>query len=644
MRDKNTVGLKVNDFDFMLGLLQQEFGPKIFLREYVQNSIEAIQNTVDKKGTIIIDWDMAQYNEAKKNGKEVYKMRITDNGVGMDEAALNKMAELFTKKTTNDYQNYGIGAKMSGLKRSPYGISYTSWVDNIGRSLILHWHGKNPGILTQIDDDNNPQTVISGYTKTNVPKVTTKSRNKICLIQNHGTSVTLLGTHPEDSTFDNPDPHDQVKLYWIPKYLGNRYYTIPQEIVFKIKRVTDPKRPHHHDKIYGQKHYLEMFKTHSGTVDLTFENSEYDANVHWWILDKKRTQSGWMPSVAGTSILFENELYHYSNSKSTKRMEMFGIFEDYKNIQIIVEPKDSAGFRPTMSREELVRPSAHSEQKKIPWETWGAEFEKNIPDVLKKHIEAITNKQINNSNTFGDSKSRKFAKKIKSLSKNQDAILHPKGLETDNVAAGEDVTHGSYIPKSINPRPVPPIPTPNPPIKKPIVKNGNERKKTLPYKPKDVEFRWVQEDELDSELIAIFTPSKNLIKGNPYFIMFENNLEFVEQEYAIKKITKNKSIIRNAYRNTIAVKMKAAVEYAKIYKKELGIEAFKILTSNEALLISITPDDSFITLMAEFCIEGKKEHEDAHKKEVDAVVNTQGELEKKQLDYLPPAQYMEQRV
>ena len=49
MGDKNTVGLKVNDFDFMLGLLQQEFGPKIFLREYVQNSIEAIQNTVDKK-------------------------------------------------------------------------------------------------------------------------------------------------------------------------------------------------------------------------------------------------------------------------------------------------------------------------------------------------------------------------------------------------------------------------------------------------------------------------------------------------------------------------------------------------------------------------------------------------------------------
>ncbi len=291
---------------------------------------------------------------------------------------------MFTQKNTNDYENYGIGAKMSGLKRSPYSILYTSWVDNIGRSLILHRNGKNPGILTQLDDDNNPQTVISGYTKTNVPIYRSKSGNVRHLIQNHGTSVTLFGTHPEDSTFDNPDPDDQVKLYWIPKYLGNRYYTIPQEIVFKTRRAFDPKRPYHYDRIYGQKHYLEMFKTHSGTVDLTFENSEYDANVHWWILEKKRTQSGWMPSVAGTSILFENELYHYSNSKSTKRMEMFGIFEDYKNIQIIVEPKDSGGFRPTMSREELVRSLAHSEQKKIPWETWGAKFEKNMPDVLKK--------------------------------------------------------------------------------------------------------------------------------------------------------------------------------------------------------------------------------------------------------------------
>ena len=55
MGDKNTVGLKVYDFGLMMELLQQDFDSKIFLREYVQNSLEAIQNTPSGKGTIIID-------------------------------------------------------------------------------------------------------------------------------------------------------------------------------------------------------------------------------------------------------------------------------------------------------------------------------------------------------------------------------------------------------------------------------------------------------------------------------------------------------------------------------------------------------------------------------------------------------------
>ena len=114
MGDKNTVGLKVYDFGLMMELLQQDFDSKIFLREYVQNSLEAIQNTPSGKGTIIIDWDTVELEKSLEKNNPVYKIRITDNGVGMDEEALNKMSDLFREKTINDYQNYGIGAKISG--------------------------------------------------------------------------------------------------------------------------------------------------------------------------------------------------------------------------------------------------------------------------------------------------------------------------------------------------------------------------------------------------------------------------------------------------------------------------------------------------------------------------------------------------
>ena len=646
MGDKNTVGLKVYDFGLMMELLQQDFDSKIFLREYVQNSLEAIQNTPSGKGTIIIDWDTVEFEKSLEKNNPVYKIRITDNGVGMDEEALNKMSDLFREKTINDYQNYGIGAKISGLDRSPIGIVYTSWVDNVGRSLILHMNERKPGIQTQLDDENNPQTVLNGYKKNNVPKVRSKWRNEVCLIQDHGTSVTLLGKHSEDNTYDNPNPHEKINVNWIPKYLNSRYYVMPQKVYFCSSRRKEKNSPMMRDTILGQKHFLDINKKSSGTLNLKFEDKQYDAKVNWWILQQNKKQAGHYPVTGGTSILFENELYYILNSKSTKRMEMFGVIEDYSHIHIIVEPESYTGFKAHMSRCELRRTLSKDERKLMPWEIWGKEFEKNMPIELHDHIQEKINKRIKNTSSFVSAAIQDFEKRMKGLEAKIDAILHSKGKETDNVSEGDNVTHGNYHGESENPRPNPPKPDPVPPnpSNSLLVKPGAERKKTLPFKNKTIKFEWIENKEewLDGK-IADYSEKANKIRGNKCYHIFEKNLKLVLENGSFKKITTSQSLLRKAYYDTIEYKMVVAMQYAKQFKRELGIENFKNLTSNEALLLTSTPDDAFINLMMDFCQQGKKNQENENK-EADAVVNTQEKQETKQVDYTPHIEHIEQRV
>ena len=112
--------MKVKDTGFAMKKLQLNFQPKVFLREFVQNSIEAIQRTPNKTGDIAIDLCEQTFEQNKP--KEVYKLRITDNGVGMDEEKLLDMQNLFAPEDKNTFENFGIGAKITGLKRSPEGI------------------------------------------------------------------------------------------------------------------------------------------------------------------------------------------------------------------------------------------------------------------------------------------------------------------------------------------------------------------------------------------------------------------------------------------------------------------------------------------------------------------------------------------
>src|SRR5882724_6579332 len=74
----NFLAMSVHNIGFLLDRLGQDCHPLQYLRELTQNSIEAIQRT-EENGQIIWDVDWTTYD--LEGG--VYKLSITDNGIGM---------------------------------------------------------------------------------------------------------------------------------------------------------------------------------------------------------------------------------------------------------------------------------------------------------------------------------------------------------------------------------------------------------------------------------------------------------------------------------------------------------------------------------------------------------------------------------
>ena len=86
--------------------------PWMFLREYVQNGFDAHKrnDSVDKQ--VIVDFDHLYFKENK-----VFKLCFIDNAIGMERGDCEH-ALLTMFKTTGTIKNFGIGAKITGMKRN----------------------------------------------------------------------------------------------------------------------------------------------------------------------------------------------------------------------------------------------------------------------------------------------------------------------------------------------------------------------------------------------------------------------------------------------------------------------------------------------------------------------------------------------
>ena len=360
--------MKTKNTAFSVEILGNQCAPMQYVRELTQNSIEAIR---EKGGSGQILWTFDRETE-KNTG--IRKLCILDNGAGMDgEDIRNLMNRMFSSgKQQGLTENYGIGAKVAGLHRSPLGMIYQVWKDGNGYMGHLMKHPeKNEYGLYQYENEDGS---LSPYVELNEGSMPQKKR---CTITESGTQVTLIGEYEDEDTYLPVDaPYGRN---WLARYLNSRYFKLPDYVELAVScnlhKNEDGTAKYQIRMIKGMLEYNNKYSKLNGTVKIN------GAKVHWWVLKELDNERPEFPSVSHTASLFQDELYDYEEKNKTNltRLHRFGIIQLVKRVVIYVEPTGE-NVTTDPSRTFLSIGSA----QKIPWDDWGDQFAEKMPEELRK--------------------------------------------------------------------------------------------------------------------------------------------------------------------------------------------------------------------------------------------------------------------
>ena len=148
--DIEPFGFDDEDAGWALEMFSEPVTNEQFLREFTQNSIEAIEAS---GGSGHIYW---QNDPEEEDRLGAPKISIVDNGVGMTgeemRTLLNKGGKT-TKRRALD-GNFGIGAKISSMTRNPVGVVYESWKDGKGSRMVVIQNDNGDYGLDRVDGES----------------------------------------------------------------------------------------------------------------------------------------------------------------------------------------------------------------------------------------------------------------------------------------------------------------------------------------------------------------------------------------------------------------------------------------------------------------------------------------------------------
>jgi hypothetical protein len=362
------IPIHCNDVTFLLDRLGRDVPDGQFVREFTQNSIQAILDLHDRKG--IIRWEVDR--DLEKEG--LSKLCIIDTGTGMTGAEMVKYVNLAsTGRKLGIKDNYGSGAKTSSLSRNYFGVVWKSWKNGEGNMV---WVYRDPVMGYSMKE------FYQGGEWSSIFRLATSAMPAdIVKAGGHGTKVTFMGMTESSNTMQ-PPKDAEYRTRWIAKYLNRRYYKIPEG----IEVVTPLKKPDGWEvqAVLGESVFLEDVKASSGTLSM----SKPRADIHWWIRNPinvsgsgsghgKRNEFEIKGHVAA---LHRDEIYDatYYSAEATKRaMARFGIGFAAPDVIIYVEPFDADVVTDTG------RTTLQINGEDLPWDQYTEFFRNNMPEEIR---------------------------------------------------------------------------------------------------------------------------------------------------------------------------------------------------------------------------------------------------------------------
>jgi len=367
---KDAVGFKptsvnVQGLTALINNLGRDCTPEQFMREFVQNGLEACQRTGLPDRRVVVD-----YNHGIHERSGMFKMSFTDNGDGMSLTQMHNLLNSISSSggSGNTYENYGVGAKISSLTRNHFGVQYESWQAGVGNTIIIRYNPKYDVFGIQGFPDADGNIVYHRPIPDN---------QRPAEIQTHGTRVTLFGNALDQDTMAPPWGVSGTKSSWLYAYLNRRYFQLPAGIAVDVRQGydQDPKdsQRHHLRRLEGFEDSLIAQAINHGVVHLK------DAKAHWFVLKAESAIKG------QSGLINQGELFNLEVDR-TDRLTHFGILLGRERVVILIEPQEASQ---NIARTHLKRPDG----SEFSWPRWQDEFRTQLPVEIQAYLESLLSKR-----------------------------------------------------------------------------------------------------------------------------------------------------------------------------------------------------------------------------------------------------------
>jgi hypothetical protein len=361
----------------------------MMMRELVKNALEAAARTASasSRGQVVFD-----ACEVRGASGPIAKLRIKNSGPGMDAAELRAVMDLHASgggKVNGINDNFGVGAKVTGLKNNPAGMRYRSCKNGRVSEAFLCKAAGDYGLLKQPDGTGGYTAIIDRTDALAAEGVDLKM---------DWTEVVLFGEDLEHDTTTEPLKKGRpASSNWIAAAVNNRFYELPSNVDVEIDVSLDRGKHPQRRILRGAATTVKGSAAKGQHALVSLGNG---VEVEFAVLGKEGQNRYALTGQSG--IVFRGEIYDFTSGANewARRAARFGITYGAAQVVVFVHLPDSAKLTPDKYRQRLEKDEP--DRPEATADDYAALVAKHLPDFVRKHIEASKPKSLEDSKSLQD--------------------------------------------------------------------------------------------------------------------------------------------------------------------------------------------------------------------------------------------------
>ena len=371
----------------------REVKPETIIGEFIRNGIEAPCATGKNNKTIV--WGVTEI-------EGVDKLHVINDGKGMSFEQLQALENLAVKgeKGQSIQRNFGMGARLSGLSASPYGLVYESSING-----CIH------KVTFSIETEGDAEHIVMSDIETVQSDLDAE-----------WVKVTFLGDSKSTDTVKHPWKNSLT--YPIPDGIRNRFFRFSPDVTIRARL-----------QVFGEVSRIENRLTLPMEDTLKSKNfinyeavTENGITYHYALLASAKTHHGKTIKTGG-GIVYRNEIYDFAQNKNWAETATRCSLVDVGDlVSCFVELPDDYNVKNDFSRSALL---LGSDVLRI--EELAAGIKANKPQWLAALIKSESDKRRNDRNKASQDQ---LTDLIKGLTQSLTGLGRGQGDDTGKPGVG----------------------------------------------------------------------------------------------------------------------------------------------------------------------------------------------------------------